>query len=149
MNMGSKLKQDLLNLLNERQLFSTTRNVNNISRIRPIIKSNLNKNNKGNMSSSRVLAWRRMCCTRYWNLSDELIADLKKAINERNEQIISFLNHRVYIKKSSIRETIPKNKRINFSNDYVNKYRVVKKKKLSKWKKIGQSHYSILLEKAI
>ena len=50
---------------------------------------------------------------------DELIADLKKAINEGDETILPFLNERVYSKKSSIPDTIPKNKRINFSNDYV------------------------------
>ena len=33
--------------------------------------------------------------------SDELISDLKKAISKGNKQIISFLNERVYGKKSS------------------------------------------------
>ena len=46
--------------------------------------------------------------------SDELIDDLKKAISEGDEQIISFLNERVYSKNSSIRNTIPKNKIIDF-----------------------------------
>ena len=42
MNLGSKLKQGWLYLLNKKkQLFSNTRNVNNISRIRFTIKRNL------------------------------------------------------------------------------------------------------------
>ena len=61
--------------------------------------------------------------------SDELIADLKKAIIEGDEQIISFLNEGVYSKTFSIRDTIPKNKRINFSNNYVQQVPRGKKEK--------------------
>ena len=44
MNLGSKLKQGCLNLLNnEKQLLSAIRNVSNISRIRSTIKRNLKK----------------------------------------------------------------------------------------------------------
>lgn len=44
MNLGSKLMQGWLNLLdNEKQLLSTTRNVNNIARIRATIKRNMKR----------------------------------------------------------------------------------------------------------
>ena len=47
MNLGSKLKQGWLNLLNNgKQLFSTTRSVNNISRIRSTTKHNLKKKDR-------------------------------------------------------------------------------------------------------
>ena len=42
MNLNSKLKQGLLQLLqNEKQLFSTTRNANNVARINAAVKQNL------------------------------------------------------------------------------------------------------------
>ena len=44
MNLGSKLKQGWLNLLNnKKKLFSTTRKVNNISQVRSTVKCNLKK----------------------------------------------------------------------------------------------------------
>ena len=47
MNLDSKLKQGWLNLLsNKKQLFSATRNVNNISQIRSTIKHNLKKKDR-------------------------------------------------------------------------------------------------------
>ena len=61
--------------------------------------------------------------------SDELIADLKKTISEGDEQIILFLNEQVYSKKSSIRDTNPKSKRINFSNDCIQQVPGGKKEK--------------------
>ena len=66
--------------------------------------------------------------------SDEVIVDLKKAIREGDEQI-SFLNKRVCSKNSSIRDTIPKNKRINFSNDYVQQVLDGKKEKANQMQK--------------
>ena len=81
-------------------------------------------------------------------VSDELIADLKKAISEGNEQII-FLNERVYSKKSSIRDTILENKRFNFSNDYVQQVQVGKKEKANQIGKDGLISIFNLAEKAI
>ena len=48
---------------------------------------------------------------------------------------MSFLNKRVYSKKSSICDTIPKNKRINFSNDYVQQVPGGKKEKANQMEK--------------
>ena len=46
-NLGSKLKQGWLDLLNtEKQLFSATRNLNNVSQIRSIIKRNQKKEDR-------------------------------------------------------------------------------------------------------
>ena len=158
MNLGSKLKQGWLNLLNnEKQLFSTARNVNNISRIRSTIKRNLKKKDRKRKhvkcQSSRMKNEERAVqdietCLEEFDTkplqasnpvlhtfqsaiaaSDELIADLKKTISEGDEQIISFLNEQVYSKKSSIRDTIPKSKRINFSNDYIQQVPGGKKEK--------------------
>ena len=142
MNLASKFKQGWLNLLNnEKQLFTTTRNVNNISRIRSTIKRNLKKKDRRikhvECQRSRLKKGERVvqditsCLEEFETkpvlhtlqsaivASDELIDDLKKAISEGDEQIISFLNERVYSKNSSIRDTIPKNKRIDFSNEFV------------------------------
>ena len=168
--MGSKLKQGWLNLLNnEKQLFSTTRNVNNISRIRSTIKHNPKKKHIECQSSrmkkdERAVQDIETCLEEFDTktfeasnpvlrtlqstiaASNEPIADLKKAISERDEQIISFLNERVYSKTSSIRETIPKNKMIKFSNDY--NYRVVKKEKVNQMEKDGQISMLNLGEKS-
>ena len=76
--------------------------------------------------------------------SHKLIADLKKAITEGDKHIISFLNERVYSKKSSIRDTIPKNKRINFSNDYILK----EKEKANQMEKDGLISTFNLAEKS-
>ena len=46
MNLGSKLKQGWLNLDNEKQLLSTTRNVNNVARIRATIRRNLKRKDR-------------------------------------------------------------------------------------------------------
>ena len=112
MNMGSKLKQGWLNLLNnEKQLFSTTRNVNNISRIRSTIKHNPKKKHIECQSSrmkkdERAVQDIETCLEEFDTKPleasipvlrtlqsaivalDELIADLKKAISEGEVQII-------------------------------------------------------------
>ena len=129
MNLGSKLRQGWLN--NEKQLFSTTRNVNNISRIRSTIKHNPKKKHIECQSSrmkkdERAVQDIETCLEEFdkklfeaSNLilrtlqsaivaSDKLIADLNKTISEGDERM-SFLNKRIYSKKSSICDTIPKN----------------------------------------
>ena len=61
--------------------------------------------------------------------SDELIADLKKALSEGDKQILSFLNERADTSQSSVHDTIPKNKRIDILNDYVQQVPGGKKEK--------------------
>ena len=148
MNLGSKLKQGWLNLLdNEKQLFSTTRNVNNVSRVRSTIKRNLKKKDRRRKhiecQTSRMKRDERAVqdiesCLEEFDTkpfdesnpalrtlqsaivaSNVLIEDLKKAINEGDEQIELYLKERVYTKNSSLRDTITRNKRMDFANDNI------------------------------
>ena len=157
MNLGSKFKQGWLNLLNnENQLFSTTRDVNNILRIKYTIKLNLKKKDRRRehvecqscrmKKDERAVQDIETCLEEFDTKSFEasnpvlrilqsavvasntLITGLKKAISEGDEQILSFLNERVYSEKSSIRDTIPKNKRIDFLNSFVKQVQGGKKK---------------------
>ena len=165
MNLGSKLKQGLLNLLNnEKQLFSTLRNVNNISRIRSTIKRNLKKKDR----KRKHVKCQSSCMKKDENAlqdietcfeefdtkpfevsnpvlrtfqsaiiaSDELIADLKKAISERDKEIISFLNERFVVKSLQFVTPFLNAKGSTSQITTCNKYRVAKKKKLIKWKKM-------------
>ena len=81
------------------------------------------------------------CCIRW------VYGWFKKAISKRDEQIISLPNEGVYSKKYSIRDTIPKNKRINFSNDYVQQAPGGKKEKVNQMKKDGLISIFRLAEK--
>ena len=148
MNLGSKLKQGWLNLLgNEKQLFTTTRNVNNISRIRSTIKRNLKKSYRQRKhvecqtsrlkKDEQAIQDIQSCLEEFSTnpfdesnpvlrslqsaiiASDELVADVKKAINEGLYQVETLMRERVYSKSSSIRDTISRNKRIDFSSDLV------------------------------
>ena len=164
MNLVSRFKQGWLNLLNnEKQLFSTTRDVNNILQIRYTTKLNLKKKDRrrkhvecqscGMKKDERAVQDIETCLEEFDTKSFEasnpvlrilqsavvasntLITDLKKAISKGDEQILSFLNERVCSKKSSIRDTIPKNKRTDFLNSFVKQVPGGKKKRLIKWKK--------------
>ena len=73
--------------------------------------------------------------------SNTLITDLKKAISEGDEQILSFLNERVCSKKSSICDTIPKNKRIDFLNSFVQQVPGGKNKKANQMEKMDLYQY--------
>ena len=176
MNLGSKLKRGWLNLLNnEKQLFTTTRNVNNISRIRSTIKRNLKKKHRGIKhvecqrsrlkKDERAVQDIKSCLEEFETMpfvtsnpvlrtlqsaivaSDELIDDLKKAISEGDEQILLFLNERVYSKNSSIRGTIPKNKRIDFSNDFLQQRPGGKREKANQMERDGLLSILNLAEK--
>ena len=150
MNLGSKLKQGWLNLLDdEKQLLSTTRNVNNIARIRSTVKRNLKKKDRRRIhvdcQMSRVKKDERAvqdieACLQEFDTepfdesnpalrtlqsaitaSAELVTDVKNAVKEGDGQGQTLLQERVYTKQSSIRDTISRNKRIDFASDYVPK----------------------------
>ena len=53
--------------------------------------------------------------------SPDLLSDLKNALKDGQDQLLAFLQERVFSKQSSIRDTISRNKRINFTNDYISK----------------------------
>ena len=166
MNLGSKLKQGWLNLLsNEKQLFSTTRNVNNISRVRSTIKRNLKrKDRKRKHVEQQVSRMKRdesavqdieSCFEEFDTkpfddsnpvlrtlqsgivMSEELKEDLKKSIATGEEQVKSYLKERVYSKELSMRDTIHKNKRIDFTNDYVSKAEGTGREKANQMEKDG------------
>ena len=150
MNLGSKLKQGWLNLLdNEKQLLSTTRNMNNIVRIRSTVKRNLKKKDRRRIhvdcQMSRVKKDERAvqdieACLQEFDTepfdesnpalcalqsvitaSAELVTDVKNAVKEGDGQGQTLLQECVYTKQSSIRDTISRNKRIDLASDYVPK----------------------------
>ena len=166
MNLGLKLKQGWLNLLsNEKQLFSTTRNVNNISRVRSTIKRNLKrKDRKRKHVEQQVSRMKRdesavqdieSCFEEFDTkpfddsnpvlrtlqsgivMSEELKENLKKSIATGEEQVKSYLKERVYSKELSMRDTIHKNKRIDFTNDYVSKAEGTGREKANQMEKDG------------
>ena len=53
--------------------------------------------------------------------SPDLLSDFKNAFKDGQDQVLAFLQERVYSKQSSIRDTISRNKLINFNNDYISK----------------------------
>ena len=163
-NFSSKLKQGWLNLLNnENQIFSTTRNVNNISLIRSTIKRILKKKDRQRENvecqSSRMKKDERAVqdiesCLEEFDTkpfetsnpvlhtpqsvivaSDEVIIDLKKAIREGDEQI-SFLNEESIVKSLQFVTPFLKTKGSTSQMTRSNKYWVEKKKKLIKWKRM-------------
>ena len=78
---------------------------------------------------------------------DELIGDLNNAISEGHEQILSFLSERVHSKNSSLRDSVPKNKRMFFSTDYVQQIPGGKKEKDNQMEKDGLLSIVNLAEK--
>ena len=53
--------------------------------------------------------------------SPDLLSDLKNALKDGQDQVLAFLQERVFSKQPSIRDIISRNKRINFTNDYISK----------------------------
>ena len=131
------MKQGWLNLLsNEKQLFSTTRNVNNSSHVRSTIKCNLKRKDHKKHVEQEVSQMKREesavqdieACFEEFDTkpfddsnpelrtlqsgiitSEELKEDLKKSIATGEEQVKSYLKERVYSKELSMRDTIHKN----------------------------------------
>ena len=48
--------------------------------------------------------------------SDELVADLKSAKSDGEKMVQKFIDERVFSKKSSLNDRIPRSKRLNFAN---------------------------------
>ena len=144
MNLNSKLKQGWLQLLhNEKQLFSTTRNANNVSRVKATVKRNLTcpprRRQHVECQTSRMRKDEQavqdllMCLVEFdaqpfddskptlrslqsgLIASPELVNDLRKALPDGFEQVKQFLEERVFSKNKPLTATIPKNKRLNFS----------------------------------
>ena len=154
MNLGSKLKHGWLNLLdNEKQLLSTTRNVNNVARIRVTIRRNLKRKDRrqkhvecqsAHMKKDQMAVQNIQACFKEFDselfdvstpilrslqsaihASPDLLSDLKNALKDGQDQVLAFLQECVFSKQSSIRDTNTRNKRINFTNDYISKAPVI------------------------
>ena len=65
--------------------------------------------------STPILRWLQSAI----NASPHLLSDLKNALKDGQDQVLAFLQERVFSKQSSIHDTISRNKRINFTNDYI------------------------------
>ena len=145
MNLGSKLKAGWLQLLqNEKQLFVTVRNANNINRVKAILEENLKKKDRkvvhAECQPARMIADEKavagiletlkecnghMFSPEYPELrsiqsgivaSEEAALDLSVALNEGQQQAEELLQKRVFSKEVALTARIPKNKRVTFKN---------------------------------
>ena len=147
MNLNSKLKQGWTQLLqNEKQLFSTTRNANNVARVKSIVKRGLHCQRRhrkhvecqpARMKKDEQAIQDLQACMRDFEAdpfgisptlrslqsglvaSPELLHDLKTAIPDGQAQVQTFLQERVFTKKKPLTATIHRNKRQNFSSDKI------------------------------
>lgn len=148
MNLNSKLKQGWLQLLqNEKQLFSTTRNVNNVARIKAAVKQNLkcqHRNRKhvecqpARMKKDEQAVQDLLSCMKDFEAepfdesnptlrslqsgmvaSPELVQDFKTALQDGQTQSEAILQERLFTKTKTLTSTIHKNKRRNFASDPV------------------------------
>ena len=150
MNLGSKLKAGWLQLLqNEKQLFVTARNANNISRVQRILEENLQKKDRNVIHTecqpARMIADEKDIVDIMETLqecgghmfspenpelrslqsgivaSDEAILDFSVALHEGQQQVEDLLQKRVFDKEVPLTARIPKNKRITFKSMTVEK----------------------------
>ena len=148
MNLNSKLKQGWLQLLqNEKQLFSTIRNVNNVARIKAVVDQNLNYQllhrkhvecQKARLIKDEHSIQDLLACMREFEAepfeeskptlrslqsgfeaSPELVSDFKTALQEGESQVEILLKEWVFIKGKPLTSTIHRNKRLNFANDKI------------------------------
>ena len=147
MNLNSKLKSGWLNLLhNEKQLFSTIRNSNNVARVMAIVHSTINRKQQVNRKHAECQPSRmkkdeqavqdiQACFTEFdanpFDVSaptlrslqtgleacPKLIIDTQTALRDGQFQIETFLKERVFTKTKPLSEKIHKNKRLNFSKN--------------------------------
>lgn len=148
MNLNSKLKQGWLQLLqNEKQLFSVTRNANNVARVKAIVDQNLLCQHRhtrhvecqpARMKKDEQAVQDIQSCTKDFQAepfdistptlrslqsgmiaSPELVHDLRTALPEGLSQIEIFLQERVFSKVNNLSSTIHRNKRKNFDCEQI------------------------------
>ena len=148
MNLNSKLKQGWLQLLqNDKQLFSTTRNANNIARVQATVKQNLKCQLRHRKHVECQPARRKkdeqavqdlQACMKDFNAepfdtssptlrslqsgltaSSELCHDLKTALSDGKAQVETLMQERVFTKDKPLSATIHRNKRRNFANEQI------------------------------
>lgn len=145
MNLNSKLKQGWLLLLqNEKQLFATTRNANNVARVMAIVKRNLKCQRRhikhvecqpARMKKDEQAVQDLHACMKDFDAepfdissptlrslqsglvaSPELVHDLQTALPDGQAQAETFLQERVFTKIKPLSATIHRKKRQNFCN---------------------------------
>ena len=148
MNLNSKLKQGWLQLLlNEEQLFSTTRNVNNVARVKTAVTRNLKCHRRhrkhvecqpARMKKDEQAFQDIQACMKDFGAdpfgtslptlrslqsgviaSPELEHDFTTALPDAQAQVEILLQERVFTKNEPLTATIHKNKRRNFANDQI------------------------------
>ena len=148
MNLNSKLKQGWLQLLqNEKQLFSTTRNANNVARVKATVNQNLKCQRRhrkhvecqpARMKTDEKAVQDLQESTREFSadpfdissptlgsmqsglvVSQECVNDLETALLDGQVQVETLLQERVFTKTKSLTETIHKNKRCNLASEKV------------------------------
>ncbi|KAL8565961.1 hypothetical protein ACOMHN_054946 [Nucella lapillus] len=148
MNLNSKLKQGWLQLLqNEKQLFSTIRNVNNVARVKAAVQQNLKCERRhrkhvecqpARMKKDEQAIQDLHGCMTEFNAqpfdtsspalrslqsglvaSPELVQDLNTAFADGQDQVETLLNDRVFTKTKLLTATIHKNKRQTFASERI------------------------------
>ena len=145
MNLNSKLKQGWLQLLqNDKQLFCTARNANNIARIKHNMKSYLNSHRRrqkhvecqpARLVKDEQAVQDLMTCMDEFEAnpfdesmpflrslqsgipaSPEIIDDLKNSLDEGRDQANDILKTRVFSKEVLLKDKLSKNKRLNLAS---------------------------------
>ena len=151
-NLGSSLKGGWLNLLeNDKQLFSTIRNANNIGKIRHALKLNMKSIRKQSKHvecqparlkkneqaiQNILLSLDEFKCDLFDSTNptlrsiqsgikarEEVALDFSDALPKGKIQVDIFLDQRIFSKKLKIIDRLPKNKRLTFDNNKISKKR--------------------------
>ncbi len=147
-NMQSKLKQGWLLLLqNDKQLFSVTRNVNNVARLKATVNRTLKcqrphrkhvECQPARMKNDEQAVQDLQTCIKDFDVepfeiskptlrslqsglvaSPELVNDFKTALQDGQRQTQTLLQDRVFSKTKLLSSTIHKNKRHNFDSELI------------------------------
>ena len=150
MNLGSSLKAGWLNLLqNDKQLFSTIRNANNIGKIRHALKLNMKSIRKRSKHvecqparlkkneqaiQNILLSLDEFKCDLFDSTNptlrsiqfgikatEEVALDFNDALPKDKIQVDIFLDQRIFSEKLKITDRPPKNKRLTFDNNKISK----------------------------
>ena len=150
MNLGSSLKAGWLNLLqNDKQLFSTIRNANNIGKIRHALKLNMKSIRKWSKHvecqparlkkneqaiQNILLSLDEFKCDLFDSTNptlrsiqfgikatEEVALDFNDALPKDKIQVNIFLDQRIFSEKLKITDRPPKNKRLTFDNNKISK----------------------------
>ena len=148
MNLNSKLKQGWMQLLhNEKQLFATTRNANNIARVRAIVQQNLKCQRRhrkhvecqpARMKKDEQAVQDLQAAMKDFDAdpfdistptlrslqsglvaSSRLVHDFKTALADGEVQVETLLQERVFTKTKPLTATIHKNKRQTFASEQI------------------------------